>query len=197
MSLSAGIYAARAIPIVDDKLGEVGVRFGESEEKHTPFAQVLCQVVRGPAAGQTITWSGYFAGGATDHTIKALRNFGFVGDELSEFQDQRPENEVSIVVEMKESRNGRSYPTVSWVNSPNRGMKIERPIEGKELRRFSAEFKAHLKSAPAIKGAPAKLEAPSAAHPEETGSVTGGDEDAGASHRGYGDRPRNDDDIPF
>lgn len=197
MIRDAGTYPARAVPIVDDKLGEVGCRFGESEKKSTPFVQVLCQIVRGPYAGQTIMWTGYFSGGATEYTIKALRAFGFTGDELMGFPAQRPENEVSAVVEMKEANSGKSYPNVAWINPPNRGFKIEKPIEGPELRKFSAAFKAHLKTAPAIAGTKAVLEQPSEEPaPEDTGAGTGW---GGPPNDESGPPPRaaSDDDIPF
>lgn len=203
MSLRAGIYPARAVPMVTDD-GEVACRFGESAKKSTPFVHVLCQVIRGPAAGQTITYQGYFTGGATEHTIKALRNFGFTGDDLAAMPEQRPENEVSIVVSMSEPDDrGRQWPKVDWVNSPNRGMRIESPIQGPDLRKFSAQFKAHLKTAPVIKGAKATLEAPS----EDAGEVVGGGLTGGSDWERGAHPPRDDegppprhasdDDIPF
>jgi hypothetical protein len=190
--IGAGTYAARAVPINDDKDGEVGCRFGESEKKGTPFVQVLCQIIRGPLAGRTIMWTSYFSGGATEHTIKALRAFGFDGDELAAFVTQRPENEVSIVVQMEEGNNGRSYPKIAWVNAPNRGFKIEKPIAGADLRKFSASFKNSLKTAPVVKGTKAVLEAPSGV--EDPGSVTAGPPDDGGGDPGPG---MGDDGIPF
>lgn len=197
--IGGGTHAARAVPIVDDKDGEVGCRFGESEKKGTPFVQVMCQVIRGPYAGQTIMWTGYLTGGATEFTIKALRAFGFTGDEFMDFVKQRPENEVAIVVQMEEANNGRAYPKVAWVNTPNRGFKLEKPIAGADLRKFSASFKATLKAAPAIVGTKAVLEKPSG--DEDPGQVTGGDDPAsGSGSYGHGDDlppPLGGDDIPF
>jgi len=195
--ISAGTHPARAVPILDDKDGEVGCRFGESDKKGTPFVQVLCQIIRGPFAGQTIYWSGYFSGGATEYTIKALRAFGFTGDDLEKFPGQRPENEVAIVVEMEESRSGRSFPKVAWVNAPNRGFKIEKPIQGRDLSKFSAQFKASLKSAPAIKGTRAVLQEPSDETPGDVGGDNGGGYVGAPPDDDAPPRAASDDDIPF
>jgi hypothetical protein len=197
--LEAGTYAARVALTTDKEGKEVAVLFGESAKKGTPFAQVICQVIRGPHARETITWQGYFSGGATDHTVKALRAFGFTGDELASMPEQRPENEVQIVVEMEESQNGgRSWPKVAWVNAPNRGMKIDKPIAGPDLRKFSAKLKSNLKSAPAVVSTKAVLEEPSAAAPSN-GEQDGWPESGQSQSRedeGEG-APLGSDDIPF
>lgn len=158
--LPKGTYPAVAA-VAQTDAGEVSCQFGESKEKGTPYAAVLTKVLRGPFAKQTITWQGYFSGGATEHTIKALRNFGFTGDQLDKLPAQRPENEVEIVVEHETNDKGQTFAKVAWVNSPNRGMKIAAPIVGSELRKFAAKFQATLKAAPVIVGAKAVVEEPS------------------------------------
>ena len=198
--LPAGTYPAVAA-LAQTEAGEVACQFGESKEKATPFAAVLVKVIRGPHAKQTITWQGYFSGGATEHTIKALRNFGFVGEDLDKFPGQRPENEVEIVVQHETNNDGKTFAKVAWVNSPNRGMKITAPIAGGELRKFAAKFKATLKAAPAIVGPKAVVEEPSeSAAPQDGGSGWSGNDQADPpKDREFDQSPPigADDDIPF
>lgn len=195
--LPKGTYPAVAT-VAQSDAGEVACQFGESKEKGTPFAAVLAKVIRGPFAKHTITWQGYFSGGATEHTIKALRNFGFTGDQLDKFPAQRPENEVEIVVEHETNDKGQTFAKVAWVNSPNRGMKISAPIAGGELRKFAAKFQATLKAAPAIVGTKAVVEEPSAA-PASGDTWNGNDAPDPPTDRDFDQSPPpgSNDDIPF
>jgi hypothetical protein len=90
MGLSKGVYDGLVALQVGQDGGELACKFGKSMAKHTPQVTVLCEVASGPRIGEQMEWVGYFSGKATDSTIRALRDFGFEGDNLDEFADQRP-----------------------------------------------------------------------------------------------------------
>jgi hypothetical protein len=163
----------------------------------TNYVIVQFEVLRGPMAGRRISWFGYLTEATEERTFKGMRLCGFAGDDLDQFCDQRPENEVEIVVEHSEYK-GKVSAKVAWINDPASGIKVEDPIRDKELRRFSAQFKARLKSLPAVAGIKAVREAPSAAPaaPSDT-SNGGGWGGAPNDEEGPPARPPSDDDIPF
>jgi hypothetical protein len=197
--LSKGTYAAVVVP-VSTEFGELACQFGHSKEKGTPQVSVTLEVLRGPHAGQRISWMGFFTDSTEERTLKALRVCGFDGDDLDKFADQRPSNEVQIVVEHEEYK-GVVRAKVAWINDPSfgGGMKMANALSGSELRKFGAQFKSKLKSLPAVKTVEAKREPPSAAPPGDEWS--GNDSpDPPPTDPGFGGRatpPGSDDDIPF
>ncbi len=174
-------YAAVVVPM-NTEHGELACQFGHSKEKGTPQVAVVFEILRGPFAGQRITWMGYFTEKSQERTLKALRICGFEGDDLDKFTDQRPTNEAAIVVEV-ETYEGKPRAKVAWVNDPTfgGGMKMENALTGGELRKFGAKFKAALKAIPAMKTVEAKREAPS-------GAI-----DDGMNRDGFNQAPPDDD----
>jgi hypothetical protein len=194
--LKPDTYAAVAVPF-NTEHGELACQFGHSKEKGTPQVAVVFEILRGPYAGQRITWMGYFTEKSQERTLKALRIAGFEGDDLDKFADQRPTNEVAIVVEV-ETYDGKPRAKVAWVNDPTfgGGMKMENALSGGDLRKFGAKFKAALKAIPAMKTVEAKREAPSAASEDDPPA----DDFARSRRENFDQSPKGsqvDDDIPF
>lgn len=196
--LRPGSYPAVVIPVSTEH-GEVACQFGKSKNKGTPQVVVAFEILRGPDAGQTISWFGYFSDNvtATDRTFAALRACGFTGDDLERFPDQRPTNEVEIVVGHEEYE-GKMQAKVQWVNAPGRGVKLADPMRGQDLRMFAGRFKSKLKNIPEIKTVEAKREPPSAAPPPED-AWSGNDSLPPPSDDEFrsSSQSKHDDDIPF
>lgn len=165
--IAKGNHPAVVVPVTTD-FGELACQFGHSKEKKTPQVSVTLEILRGPYAGQRISWMGFFTDSTEERTLKALRVCGFEGDDLDKFADQRPTNEVQIVVDHEEFK-GVTRAKVQWINDPSfgGGMKMADALEGSSLRKFSAQFKSKLKAIPAIKTVEAKREAPSASAPSD------------------------------
>jgi hypothetical protein len=177
--------------------GELACQFGHSKEKGTPQVAVVFEILRGPDAGQKVTWMGYFTDKSTERTLKALRICGFTGDDLDTFADQRPTNEVQLILE-NETYDGKTRVKVAWVNDPTfGGMRMENALSGSELRKFGAKFKSSLKAIPPVKTVEAKREPPSAAPEGEgwSGNDTLPPPSDDEFHRQ--NQSKHDDDIPF
>lgn len=185
---------------------EVACQFGESPEKHTPYIAVVFEIVEeGEAAGGRITWYGYFSQNqeATDRTIKALRAIGFTGDELKDMPEQRPANEVELVVRHSENpKSGKVYAEVAFVNAlGGGGINPDNQMTPEAVRLFSARMKSRLAglggrpaSRPAGASKPAASRSKGRAHepPDDDVPPPTGDEGA-RDTRGSMD----DSDIPF
>ena len=102
MGLSKGVYDGLVALQVDQDGGDIACKFGKSAAKGTPQVTVLCEVASGPRIGESMEWVGYFSGGATDGTIRNLRAFGFDGDDLDSFADQRPIKPFQFTVDEEE-----------------------------------------------------------------------------------------------
>jgi hypothetical protein len=165
--IAKGNHFAAVVPIQTDG-GEVAAQFGYSKNKGTPQVAVCLEILRGPEAGQRITWMGYFTDNTEERTLKSLRICGFEGADLDKFAEQRPTNEVVIVVEHEEDQNGKLRAKVAWINDPNfGGMRMANALAGPELRKFGAQFKAKLRTLPEVKTTEAVREAPSAPPAED------------------------------
>jgi len=188
--LRAGTHAAVVVPMHTD-FGELACQFGKAGTG-TQQVLVMFEILRGPCAGDKISWFGYFTDGTIQRTLESLRICGFTGEDLDKFCDQRPTNEVALVVGEEEYQ-GKARLKVMWINDPNRaGIKMADPLRDGDLRKFSAQFKSKLKAMPAVKTTEAKREPPSAAgEQDDRGDVPPDDSDFGRS------RPVDDSDIPF
>ena len=111
--------------------------------------------------GQFITWYGTFGEKALRFTKEALRNMGFVGNNLAEMQlDQ----EVQITVEHDEW-DGKTRAKVRWVNSLNGRANIKDPMAPKAVRQFAAEMKAFFDDGPAHSGQESQRQQPQQQEP--------------------------------
>ena len=97
--------------------------------------------------GETITWYGLFgdepvtdAGETiTDLTFKALRVFGWKGNDLTDLAGIE-NNEVELVV-VHEEWKGKVSSKVKFVNKPG-GMGLKSPMSDAQATKFSASMKA-------------------------------------------------------
>lgn len=164
--LPAGTYAAAVVP-VETKSGPASIQFGPATT-NSPFTAVLSfEILRGPQAGQHISAFLYFGDRSVDRSMESLRACGFSGEDLDKFIDQNPDIEAQIVVE-HETYEGKTRARVKWINSASRGFVLEKPLDQKELRMFSAQMKAKLKTIKEVSGKKAERQAPSA-DPAATG----------------------------
>jgi hypothetical protein len=199
--LPAATYAAVVIP-AETQHGTFACQWGRSKEKGTLQVVVGFEILRGPHAGETISWIGYMTDKTSERTLKALRTCGFTGDDIDAFHAQRPENEVSIVVE-HETYDGKARAKVQWINPPGGNVLVTPPLEASEMRKLSAQLKATLKGYPSITTKKAEREPPSAdtAPAPSSDAWSGNDEPdppkPGSGFGGSTGTQVSDDDIPF
>ncbi len=104
------------------------------------------------SSGRFLTYFGSFSEAAVDHTIKALRNCGWEGDDLAELPDLAEAgqlgNEVALVVKHEEYE-GEWSAKVKWVNTPSGGgkIKLERVLDERELTSFAQQMKSRVRAA--------------------------------------------------
>lgn len=161
----------------------------------------ICEIAEGPegpqyeATGTFQTYFGAFTDKATVHTVKALRACGWTGDDLAELPELADAGSLSEPVSLvivHEEYKGEWKAKVKWVNTPNGGtgkIKLERPLEGGDLRDFAQRMKSRIRAESGTTGG-ARRAAPSsgngrgnAPHPNAPGSTYGSS--------------APDDDIPF
>lgn len=193
--IPAGTYPAVVVPVEVD--GEsTSIQFGPATDK-SPFTAAVCfEVLSGPQAGQKITSFLYFGDNSIDRSVESLRICGFKGDDIDQFFGQRPENEVSIVVEHEEY-DGKTRAKVKWINKPGGGgLVLQKRLAGADLKKMSARMKQRMKAAPVYEGKKAERQAPTSgpAASEEWNGMDQGDPDPTA---GPARDTRVDDDLPF
>ncbi len=112
-----------------------------SSSKGTPGIEVRFQL----QTGDTINWVGWLTPNAMERTMETLVGvLGFNGDDAVDEQSRfKPsslnlEKEVKLVVEM-ETRDGKTYPKVSWVNSVDSVMGFK-SIEPKSVKGTLAQL---------------------------------------------------------
>lgn len=135
--IEAGKYKARAV-------GPNDVQFGTSKNGNEQVA-VLFAFTEDALLGQHITWIGAFAPGkATEITIKALRNCGWAGADLTDMSGIDSE-EVELVVVEEADDKGNPRTRVQWVNKPGSGkIEFQSPLAGDGLKAFAARMKGTL-----------------------------------------------------
>lgn len=141
--LEHGRYSARAMEWQIGKAGTGTEQLGVSFE-----------VTQGEAAGERITWYGYFTDKGFEITAKALRACGWMGTDLSDLTGLDT-NEVQIVVEHEVSEaDGNTYAKVKWVNKPG-GIAMKELLGGNDLKSFAARMKGPMLNFDRSAGAPA------------------------------------------
>jgi hypothetical protein len=196
--IAEGTYAAVVSPIQTSS-GPVSCQFGESGTKHTPMVLVRFEILRGPQAGQTIGWYGYFPETneeVGERTIRSLRACGFRADTFAAMPAEQVAQECQIVVEHEEYE-GKRRAKVQWVNAVAAGLKVESQMDPSKLRLFSARFEKTLKRIGPMGGPEARREtAPvnreSTSGPQADGDPGPQDDGARDTRVGYGD-----DEIPL
>lgn len=201
-----GTYAAVVAPVTTKGGAKNWCQFGESGQKKTPLVMVQFEILRGPHAGQRITWYGYFSEenpDVTDRTIKSLRACGFSGEQFGDMVTQAVDQEVSIVVEHEEYQ-GKRRARVLWVNAVGGGgLKVENQMSASQMRLFSSKLASRLKAFAPASGPKAVREQASGQHAdggaEYDQSAPPDDGDPGPSDDGARDTrvSAGDDDIPW
>lgn len=129
---AAGTWRARVTSLDDVQFGMSG---NNNEQIAIPFV-----VTQGEHEGATITYFGSFTDKAMEHTIKALRNCGWQGDDLNDLTGLT-DNEVELVCAL-ETYNEKTTLRVRWVNKPGEGkVKLERPLDAAQRAQFAARMK--------------------------------------------------------
>lgn len=112
LAIPAGLYRAKAVDVYlehpEGKQERIVVTFRFTE--NGPNGE--------PAYGQDIKWMGFFSDKAFQHTVRALRHCGWVGDDigdLSTILEQNGGSEVQLEIEQGEF-NGKMQTRVKWVN---------------------------------------------------------------------------------
>jgi hypothetical protein len=178
--IAEGRYRAVAVP-VDTDSGSVWAQFGLSKESKSQQVVVNFEILEGEAAGQKIAWFGYFSDKTVDKTMEALRNCGWKSDDIMDCVTSPLEQEVSLVVEHEnDQKTGKPRPRIRWVNRPGGGgLKLETPMDDKDLRMFAAKLKVKAKSIKPVDGAKPDRSAPPSANgadmefpPKDDDSIT-------------------------
>ena len=163
-----GTYSA--VVIEDD------VQWGYTQKGNEQIA-VGVRITRGPHEGRQLAWRGYFTEKTEERTLQSLRYMGWQGNNVTELGPLT--NEFSIVVKHEEY-DGKTFARIAWINSAGGGrIKLQQPMDAKQLRQFAATMKAKAAAIDEVDGAP----------PAETSDEPPPAED--------GDPGADDDDVPF
>ncbi len=127
MGLSKGVYDGLVALQVAQDGTDIACKFGKSAS--------------GARIGESMEWTGYFSGGATDGTIRNLRSLGFEGDDLDSFADQRPIKPFQFTVDDEEYK-GKVRQKIVRIGVDTSMAKSEVKALASELRGKLAQFKA-------------------------------------------------------
>lgn len=105
------------------------------------------------------TWLGNFHDSTAARAVESLQIAGWQGDELADLENRPASemlpNEVSLCIEPDTDQHGVTRLKVQWVNRPGGGrFKFKQELTGNDLKAFSAQMKATVKSVRAAGGAP-------------------------------------------
>lgn len=140
-----GTWRARVTAAEDVQFG---LSSNNNEQVAIPFV-----ITQGEHQGELITYFGSFTEKAVDHTLKAMRNCGWQGDDLSNLVGIT-DNEVELVCAMEEY-NGQMKLRVRWVNRPGEGkVKLDRPLDSAQRAAFAARMKGTVIAARQAAGVP-------------------------------------------
>jgi hypothetical protein len=116
---------------------ELGYTSSDSEQIRVEFV-----LLEGPNENAHINWLGFFTEKTTEHTLKALRTCGWVGDDLSDLQgfDQ---NEVFLVIEHEEDLEGQLRPRVRWINAGAGAFTLKNKMDAGAAKAFAERMKGH------------------------------------------------------
>lgn len=186
----------------------VATTLGSSKDKGTKFIAVNFEVIEGDFAGEAPrAWMGYITANTEARIVESLQHMGYEGDNLEDFADldragcqKLLPNVVEIVCEPesyndKETGEEKWSLKVQWVNRVGGGrFKAEKPLEGGELKAFSAQMKSVFRNArgPKKPGGGGQVGSTGASR-EVTSNGAKPDNDFG----GYGGGSKRDDDLPF
>jgi hypothetical protein len=91
--------------------------------------------------GEHITWYGYFTEKTVDRTMESLRYCGWQGDDVSDLTGISS-NEVEIVIEHEEDREGKTRARVKWVNRAGSSKaQLKNEMNDAQKKAFAARMK--------------------------------------------------------
>lgn len=147
-----GQYMARAV-VGNDAHGQPICGMRESKEKGTKHIFVLFEIMEGAHKGRRYGWEGWLGENSMDRTLEALTYCGV--EPGTNDPDGKPvslsnlygldRNIVPVVLEEEEykdptSGQPRKRIRVAWVNNPERGLSIHKPVESVEADAFAARM---------------------------------------------------------
>ena len=165
--IPAGTYKAVAVQVEVDGVPtfvQFGTTKGKDGKAGTKQVLVQFELLEGQHAGRRVPWFGYFSEKAWENTVKGLRACGFKGEDLAALPSQQLDQEVSLVVGINEWE-GKKNNRVEWVNAASGGIKLAAPMNGNDLRQFSAFMKSRTAKVPAVESKKAEKGAPAADEP--------------------------------
>lgn len=150
MSLIAeGKFEAVAVPVEVDGSATYA-QFGETSTGKL-LVSVRCRLMTGANAGAELPWEGYLTDSAIERTIKALRTFGFTGNDLSAIVDQELTNRVEVVIEHEEYKE-KTYARIRWINQL--GTRRFKAVDRSALKALDAELRGRIAAIDAEASAP-------------------------------------------
>jgi hypothetical protein len=91
--------------------------------------------------GQHITWYGYFTEKTVDRTMESLRYCGWEGDDVSDLSGIDA-NEVEIVVEHEDDKEGKPRARVKWINRAGSSKaQLKTEMNDAQKKAFAARMK--------------------------------------------------------
>lgn len=182
MMIAEGRHPARAVDL----------QFGQAETG-TEQVVVTFEIVEGAHSRELITWFGALTDKAAEFTLKSLAVMGWPkGKSLDQLGVEDIDSLVHLVVE-HDSYQGKTRPRVKWINRPGRGgFQVKHKIEGSDLRKLSAKWKALADKTERYD----KIEAPAPSAPAPSAGADSGHPYA-PGYDGPGPDEFGDDDVPF
>lgn len=178
------------------------IQWGKSDAG--PYVALTFQILKGPAAGNHVTWMGSFSDKRSGRSNKAVyeRTMDSIaicgwprGVQLHELTVEHLQSAVDLVI-THEDYKGKPQPRVQWINRPGgAGFKLANPLSPEELLQFGTRFKAHtdrVKRHEVIE--PPELDQSTAFGGDDAASA-GDDNPFGDNY--YGEDPGAQDEIPF
>lgn len=91
------------------------------------------QIVEGDHAGKLITYYGFFTDKTEEHSLKAMRALGWVGNDIQKMESMYTK-EAMAVVEHETDDDGQLRARVRWINGV--GVMMQKRMEGADLAKF-------------------------------------------------------------
>ena len=133
MSFHNGKFRARAIP--------GGAVLGKTS-KDTDQVGITFKLLEGPEANRLIAYYGYFTDATAEGTIEAMRNAGWLGDDLRDLSSIGREDGPDVVLVIRDEANldGVMQSRVKYVNRVA-GSAIKQPMTEAERNDFARRMK--------------------------------------------------------
>ncbi|MBX3159105.1 MAG: hypothetical protein KF773_24265 [Deltaproteobacteria bacterium] len=141
-------------------------------------------------AGQTIAWIGHFTDKTSERSIESLQHMGWKGEDLAELGELGRDAcahllpaVVELVIEPDQRQDGTWQNRVRWVNRAGGKFAFKKPLQGADLKAFSAQMRSTVRSVRGAVGA--------------TRSVPGSGQRAGGGSSAHPNAPGTSDEVPF